>query len=91
MVNVVGIFSGLFGCPGDVGPLELAQHRATGSANGRLAESPRFRTVVPELIHVEGVRYYDERHVPGLALAASELTVSPGQLLLSAPMERLRP
>ncbi len=48
----------------------LAEHGATGLADGRQAHlSPFLRTVVPHLPHEGGVRQDDQMHVPGLAQA----------------------
>ena len=69
----------------------FAQHRSTGFADGRqLLECPILRTVLPELPHQETVRQHDQVHVPCLALAVTQLTVSQTQLLLTVPMKGLR-
>src|SRR5438093_3678088 len=80
----------LFDDPGDRFAQGLAEHGATGLADGRQAcLSPFLRTVVPQLGHQGAVRQEDEIHVPGLALAAPELTITHAQMLLAVPMEGL--
>ena len=50
----------------------LFQHRSTGFADGRqLLVCPFIRMALPQLFHQETVRYHDQVHVPGLALAVS--------------------
>src|SRR3989304_6237337 len=91
MFDVIGIICDLFDHPGDGGSHGFAQYRSTGFADGRqLAEGPCFRTVRPELIHKKSVRQHDQVHVPGLALAVAQLTISHAQLLLSVPVEGRR-
>ena len=91
MVKAVGIIRDLFDHPGDGGSHGFAHYRSTGFADCRqLAECPIFRTVRPELIHEKSVRQHDQVHVPGLALAVAQLTISHAQLLLSVPMKGLR-
>src|SRR6266498_5138619 len=76
--------------PGDRFAQSLAKHRATGLADGRQAcVSPFLRTVVPQLGHQGAVRQEYEIHVPGLALATPELTLTHTQVLLPVPMEGL--
>ena len=68
----------------------LTQHGTTGLADGRQAcLSPFLRTVVPQLGHQGAVRQEHEIHVPGLALAFPELTITHAQMLLAVPMEGL--
>ena len=77
--------------PGDGFPQGLAEHGATGLADGRQAcVSPFLRTVVPQLGHQGAVRQEHEIHVPGLALALPELTIAHAEMLLPVPMEGLR-
>ena len=91
MVDIMGINGGLLDCPGDGGSHGFSEYGSTSFADGRqLSESPFFRTVLPELIHEESVRQHDQVHVPGLALAVAQLTISHAQLLLSVPMKGLR-
>ena len=69
----------------------FSQHGSTGFADGRqLLERPILRTALPELPHQQTVRQHDQIHVPGLALAIAQLTVSHAQLLLAVPMKGLR-
>src|SRR5262249_30404044 len=69
----------------------LAQQQPTGLADGRQAYmSPLLRTVVLHLAHQSGVRQDDQMHVPGLAKAVPELTLTHAQMLLAVPMEGLR-
>src|SRR6266496_4539339 len=76
--------------PGDRFTQGLAKHRATGLADGRQAcLSPFLRTVVPQLRHQGAVRQEYEIHVPCLALAFPELTITHAQMLLPVPMEGL--
>src|SRR5215213_3277314 len=78
--------------PGDHFAQGLAEHRATGLADGRQAYvSPLLRTVVPQLGHQGAVRQEYEIHMPGLALATPELTRAHAQMLLAVPMEGLCP
>src|ERR671932_2872215 len=80
----------LFDYPGDRFAQGLAEHRATGLADGRQAcLSPFLRTVVPQLRHQGAVRQEYEIHVPRLALAFPELTFTDTQMLLPVPMEGL--
>jgi hypothetical protein len=55
--------------------------RATGTAGFAAGlqptKSPITRTVLPQLTHEQAVRRHDRVHVPGLALAVANLTVSP--------------
>src|SRR5437763_15529306 len=68
----------------------LAQDRPTGFADGRqLPERPFIRMALPQLSHQEAVRQHDEVHVPGLALAVTQLTSPHAQLLLAIPMKGL--
>ena len=69
----------------------LVHHSAAGFADGRQSmECPIFRTAVAELAHQQTVRQHHQVHVPGLALAVAQLTVSHAQLLLAVPMKGLR-
>src|SRR5437016_5828394 len=69
----------------------LAEHCATGLADGRQAcVSPFLRTVMPQLAHQGAVRQEHEIHMPGLALAIPELTITHTQMLLPVPMKGLR-
>src|SRR4051794_33402597 len=45
---------------------------------------------LPQVPHQQAVRQHDEVHVPGLALAVTQLTVPHAQLLLAIPMKGLR-
>src|SRR3954447_6153670 len=64
--------------------------RSTGLADGRqLLEGPFIRMALPQLFHQQTVRQHDEVHVPGLALAVTQLTVAHAQLLLAIPMKGL--
>src|SRR6476661_7197332 len=70
----------------------LAEHQPTGLADGRQAYvSPVLRTVVLQLTHQRGIRQDDQMHVPGLATAVPELTLTHAQMLLPVPMEGLSP
>src|SRR6266542_2906724 len=83
---------GLLNHPGDRFAQGLAEHGATGLADGRQAYvSPLLRTVVPQLGHQGAVRQEYEIHMPGLALATPELTRAHAQMLLPVPMEGLCP
>src|SRR5262245_36248954 len=76
--------------PGDRFAQGLTKHRSTGFADGRQAcMSPFLRTVVLQLTHQSAVRQEYEIHMPGLALAAPELTLAHAQMLLAVPMEGL--
>src|SRR6266496_5130032 len=80
----------LFDDPGNRFPQGLAEHGATGLADGHQAcLSPFLRTVVPQLGHQGAVRQEHEIHVPRLALATPELTLAHAQMLLPVPMEGL--
>src|ERR671932_846734 len=80
----------LFDYPGDRFAQGLAEHRATGLADGRQAYvSPFLRTVLPQLSHQGAVRQEHEIHMPGLALAIPELTITHAQMLLAVPMKGL--
>ena len=69
----------------------FTQDRSTGFADGRqLPVRPLLRLALPQLPHQQTGRPHHEVHVPGLALAVTQLTVSPAQLLLAIPMERFR-
>src|SRR6478672_13891387 len=46
--------------------------------------------VLLQLPHQETVRQHDEVHVPGLALAVTQLTIPHAQLLLTIPMKGFR-
>src|SRR5947207_5154791 len=82
----------LFDHPGDRFTQGLAKHCATGLADGRQAcLSPFLRTVVLQLRHQSAVRQEYEIHVPCLALAFPELTITHTQMLLPVPMEGLCP
>ncbi len=82
---------GLFDGPADRRAQTFPQHRSTGFADCRqLTKSPFLRTALLELAHEHTVRQHHEVHVPGLALAAAQLTISHAQFLLTVPMKRLR-
>ena len=67
----------LFDHPHDRFAQGLTKHRAAGLADGRQASlSPFLRTVLPQLAHQGAVRQEDEIHMPGLALATPELTIT---------------
>ena len=73
--------------PGDGFAQGLAKHGATGLADGRQAcVSPFLRTVVLQLCHQSAVRQEYEIHVPCLALAFPELTLTHTQMLFPVPM-----
>src|SRR5215212_5204582 len=70
----------------------FAEDQPTGFADGRQAHvRPVLRTVVSHLPHEGGIRQDDQMHVPGLAQAVSELTLTHAEMLLSVPMEGLCP
>src|ERR1700719_1339698 len=46
--------------------------------------------VLLHLLHQETVRQHDEVHVPGLALAITQLAIAHAQLLLTIPMKGFR-
>src|SRR3954453_3354204 len=72
-------------------PEGLTQDRPTGLADGHQRPvRPLIRMALPQLPHQEAVRQHDEVHMPGLALAVTQLTVPHAQLLLALAMERLR-
>src|SRR5262249_32585047 len=76
--------------PGDRFAQGFAEHGPTGLADGRQAcLSPFLRTVVPQLGHQGAVRQEYEIHMPRLALALPELTITHAEMLLPVPMERL--
>lgn len=76
--------------PGDRFAQGFAEDCPTGLADGRQARvSPFLRTVVFQMTHQSAVRQEYEIHVPGLALAAPELTRAHAQMLLPVPMEGL--
>jgi len=78
--------------PGNGLTQRLPQHRPAGLSDGRQTlKCPLTRTALPQLAHKDAVRKEDHIHVPGLALAASKLTVAHAQMLLAVPMEALRP
>src|ERR1044071_6550239 len=80
----------LFDHPSDRFSQGLAEHGPTGLADGRQAcLSPFLRTVMPQLSHQGAVRQEYEIHVPCLALATPELTITHTQMLLPVPMECL--
>jgi hypothetical protein len=69
----------------------LVHHSAAGFADGRQSmECPILRTALSKLAHQQTVRQHYQVHVPGLALAVAQLTVSHAQLLLAVPMKSLR-
>ncbi len=84
--NVIIIFRFLYDLvhgPTDCRAQTFAQHRSTRLADGRqLAKSPFLRTVLPKLAHEQTVRQHDEVHMPYLALAATQLTISHTKFLL---------
>src|SRR5438552_9085089 len=88
----VGIAAGAaFHGPGQRLAEGLSEDRSTGFADGRqLLERPLIRMALPQLSHQKAVRQHDEVHMPGLALAVAQLTVSHAQLLLAIPMKGLR-
>jgi len=81
------VFLDLLDDPGEGGAERFVQHCPAGFADGpQPTESPIVRTVLPQLAHEHTVRQHDQVHVPGLALAVAELTVSHAKLLLTVPM-----
>jgi len=91
MFHVLRIFNDLLDGPRQGRAKRLVHHSAAGFADGRQSmERPCFRTVVEKLAHQQTVRQHDQVHVPGLALAIAQLTVSHAQLLLTVPMKGLR-
>ena len=91
MVTAASILGDLVDGPVERGSQGLSQYGATGFADGRqLAGCPFFRTVLLELDHEQSVREHDQVHVPGLALAVTQLTISHAKLLLPVPMKGLR-
>ena len=91
MFLVLRIFGDLIDGPRKGRAKSLVHHSAAGFADGRQSmERPIFRTAVAELAHQQTVRQHHQVHVPGLALAVAQLTVSHAQLLLAVPMKGLR-
>ena len=83
MVIVPRLLGGLFDGPADRVAQTFPQHGSTGFADGRqLTKSPFLRTALLELAHEQTVRQHHEVHMPGLALAAAQLTISHAQFLL---------
>jgi hypothetical protein len=81
-----------FNRPGDGFPEGVAQHGAAGFADGRQRlGSPCPRTALAQLGHEQTMHQQHEVHVPRLALAAAQLTVTQAQMLLAVPMQGLRP
>src|SRR5262249_50750085 len=77
--------------PRDRFPKSLAQHGATGFADGRQRRgSPRTRTALVQLGHEQTMHQQHEVAMPRLALAAAQLTVAQAQMLLAVPMQSLR-
>ena len=78
------------------GPLEssaqgLVGDGATGLADGRQPlQRPILRAGGAKLLHQETVRQHHQVHVPCLALAAAQLTVSHSQLLLAVAVKSFR-
>jgi len=91
MVAALRKLGDLFDCPIEGRSHGFSRHSSAGFANGRqLRERPFFRTVLLELGHEQSVRQHDQVHMPGLALAVTQLTVSHAKLLLTVPMKGLR-
>jgi hypothetical protein len=86
-----GGFGGFINGPGDGVSQGLAHDGSTGFADGsQHGMCPFTRTALPHLCDQKRVRQHDEVHVPGLALALTQLTVSPAQMLLAVPMKGFR-
>ena len=69
----------------------VAKHATAGVADGGdESGGPSLYTVALHMRQQQAVRKEDEVGVPGLALAASQLTVSEPQMLLAVPMKGLR-
>ena len=78
--------------PRDGFPECLAQHGATGFADGRQRlGGPGTRTALAQLSHKQTMHQQHEVEMPRLALAAAQLTVAQAQVLLAVPMQGLRP
>jgi len=81
----------LFDRPGDGLSHSLPQDGPTGFADGRQhTMRPITHTALPHLRYEQAVRQHDEIHVPGLALAFMQLTVSHAQILLAVPVKGFR-
>ena len=91
MFLILRIFGDLIDGPRQGGAQSLVHYAAAGFADGcQPMESPIFRTAVAELAHQQTVRQHDQVHVPGLALAVAQLTVSHAQLLLAVAVKGFR-
>ena len=78
-------------CPADGSRQCIAKHAAAGVADGgNESGRPSLYTVALHVRQQQAVRKEDEVGVPGLALAASQLTVSEPQMLLAVPVKGLR-
>src|SRR4051812_6435105 len=83
---------GPFNRPRDGFPECLAQHGATGFADGRQRlMSPGTHTALAQLGHEQTMHQQHEVEMPRLALTAAQLTVAQAQMLLAVPMQGLRP
>src|SRR5882672_6796471 len=81
-----------FNRPRDGFPECFAQDSPTGFANGRQRlGGPRTRTALAQLSHAQTMHQQHEVEMPGLALAAAQLTVAQAQMLLAVPLPGLRP
>ena len=73
-------------------PLGFAHDEPTRFANGRQANMrPVNGAVMLQMAHQSGVHQEDQIHVPGLALAISELAIAHAQMLLPVESCRRRP
>jgi len=73
-------------------PQRFTQDCPTGFANGRQRlVSPRTHTALAQLGYQQTVHQQHEVEMPRLALAAAQLTVAQAQMLLTVPMQGLRP
>src|SRR3972149_1618015 len=91
MVVAARILGDFVDGPGERRPHGLAQHRPAGFADGRQpTERPFLRTALPELVHEQTVRQHDQVHVPCLAPAVPQLTITHAKFLLAVSMESLR-
>src|SRR3989338_10034305 len=78
--------------PGDRALQGVPQDRPTGFADGgQRHASPLTRTALAQRGDEQTVRQQDEVEMPGLALAAAQLTVAHPEVLLAVPMEGLGP
>ncbi len=82
---------GTFNRPGDRLAERLAQGCPTGFADGRQRRlRPSTHTALTQLCYQQTVHQQDEVHMPGLALAAPQLTVAEPQMLFAVSMQGFR-